>query len=266
MKSMLLAFATLLLAMATTARAAIKTQEIEYKDGDTVLQGFLAYDDSVTGKRPGILVCHEWWGVNDYTRSRAQQLAQLGYVAFALDMYGKGVVTDNPAEAQKLATKLYSDSSALRRRAAAGLKVLADQKNVDPSKLAAIGYCMGGKVALELARSGADLRALVSFHGALSTDTPARPGDLKPHILICHGADDTFISPEEQSKFLQEMKDAKADFEFVQYAGAVHGFTNPNADKYNIPGLKYNKKADERSWAHMQRVFNEAFGPPKERS
>jgi dienelactone hydrolase len=206
-----------------------------------------------------VLVCPEWWGLNDYPKSRAEQLAKLGYIAFALDMYGKGVKTEDAGEAGKLAGALYKDSKLLRERASAGLKVLTDQPNVDASKVAAIGYCFGGKVALELARSGADLAAVVSFHGALSTDAPAK-GALKPRILICNGADDTFIKPEDRAAFLKEMKDAKADYVFIDYAGAVHAFTNPTADSHNIPGIKYNQAADRRSWQHMMDLLAEVFG------
>src|ERR1051326_2751709 len=163
----LFAALTLLAMFASPARAAIQTKEIEYKDGATTLKGFLAWDDSVQGKRPGILVVHEWWGLNDYARSRAKQLAGLGYVAFACDMYGNGQTTTDPAEAGKLAGAIRKDNAAFRARAAAGLKLLADQPTVDATKLGAIGYCFGGTTCLQLACSGADLKAVVSFHGGL---------------------------------------------------------------------------------------------------
>lgn len=260
MRSVVAAVAIAVVAvLAAPAAADIKTQEIEYKHGDVVLQGYLAYDDAVQGKRPGVVVFHEWWGLNGYTRLRAEQLAKLGYVAFAADMYGKGVEAKTAVDAEKLAGTLDKDRATLRARAAAGLKVLADQPQTDATKLAAIGYCMGGKVALELARSGADLDAVVSFHGALGTPMPATAG-FKPSVLVCNGADDNFVSAEEKARFLEEMKAAKADFVFVDYSGAVHSFTNPDADKRNIPGVKYNEKADRRSWEHMQDHFKEAFG------
>lgn len=247
-------------AVAGQALAEIKTQAIKYQHGDVALEGYLAYDDAVQGKRPGVVVFHEWWGLNGYSKSRAEQLAKLGYVAFAADMYGQGVTADTPDAAGKLAAKMYSDTAAMRERAAAGLKVLAEQPQTDATKLAAIGYCMGGKVALELARSGADLDAVVTFHGALSTEKPAEAATFKPKVLVNNGADDTFVSAEEKAKFYQEMKAAKADFVFVDYAGAVHSFTNPESDKRGIPGIRYDEKADRRSWAAMRRMFDEAFG------
>ncbi len=253
--------AALALCLALPAMSAIKTEKIEYKDGDLVLEGYLAYDDALTGKRPGILVCHEWWGNNDYSRGRAEQLASLGFVAFALDMYGKGVTTEDPKKAGELAGALYGDAATLRRRAAAGLKVLTDNPRVDAHKVAAIGYCMGGAVALELARSGADLAAVVAFHGSLKTREPAQPGAIKAKVLACNGADDAFVSAEERAAFEKELKDAGVDFVIVNYAGAVHAFTNPGADAHHIPGIAYNEKADKRSWQHMLDLFAEAFGP-----
>jgi len=261
MRTILAAIAVFSVAMFTSqALAEIKTKVIEYKHGDVVLQGFLAYDDAATGPRPGVIIFHEWWGLNGYAKSRAEQLAKLGYVAFAADMYGKGVVTESPQEAGKLAGKLYSDTASMRDRAVMGLKVLATQPQTDAKKLAAIGYCMGGKVALELAREGAPLAAVVSFHGGLSTEVPARAETFKPKVLICNGADDAFVSSEEKAGFYAEMKAAKADFVFTDYAGAVHAFTNPGAGSYGIPGVQYNEKADTRSWAAMLRMFDEAFG------
>lgn len=249
-----------ILAIVMPAMAEIKTEEIEYRHGDTVLQGFLAYDDAAGEKRPGVLIVHEWWGHNDYVRSRAEQLAKLGYVAFALDMYGKGVRTDDPEAAGKLARPFYQDTALTRERASAGLKILADHARVDRTKLAAIGYCFGGKVALELARSGADLAAVVSFHGSLGTAEPAGEGAVKATVLVCHGADDPFIPAAEKAAFLDEMKKAKADLIFVEYAGAVHAFTNPAADGIKLPGAKYDETADRRSWRHMRDLLEEKFG------
>jgi dienelactone hydrolase len=178
---------------ATAARADIKTKDIEYKHGDVVLQGTLAWDDSVKDKRPGVMVVHEWWGCNDYAKARAKQLAALGYVAFACDMYGKGVTTTDPAQAGKLAGAIRKDNKVYRERAAAGLKVLADQPMVDAKNLAAIGYCFGGTTVLQLACSGADLKAVVSFHGGLFKPTPEDAKSIKCKVLICNGAADTFI-------------------------------------------------------------------------
>lgn len=255
--------AALALCLAIPAMSAIKTEKIEYKDGDIVLEGFLAYDDALTGRRPGILVCHEWWGNNDYSRGRAEQLAGLGYIAFALDMYGKGVTTEDPKKAGELAGALYGDGATVRRRAAAGLQVLTDNPRVDTHKVAAIGYCMGGTVALELARSGAELAAVVCFHGGLDTKEPAKPGAIKGKVLVCNGADDGMVPAEQQAAFKKEMKDAGVDYVFIDYAGAVHAFTNPGADAHHIPGIAYNEKADKRSWRHMLDLFEEVFAEPR---
>lgn len=243
--------------------AAIKLEPVEYKHGDTVLKGYLAYDDAKTGKRPGILVVHEWWGCNDYAQSRAKQLAELGYVAFACDMYGSGKITTDPAEAGKLAGGIRKDPKVWRERAAAGLKVLADHKLVDANKLAAIGYCFGGTTALQMACDGQNLKAVVSFHGSLFTPTAAEAKAVKGTVLVCNGATDTFISPEDRKGFVDAFEAAKVDYIFIDYAGAVHSFTSPNADKAGIKGVAYQEKADKRSWADMKRVFDEVFGSVK---
>lgn len=247
--------------------AAVQTKSVEYRDGDMVLEGFLAWDDAIASDqtpRPGVVVCPEWWGMNDYSRSRAKQLAELGYVAFAIDMYGKGKVTSDPKQAAQWSGEIMKDSQARRNRAAAGLKVLTDQKIVDASRLAAIGYCMGGTVAMELARTGAPLQAIVAFHA--STYSAQNPDDnkkIKGSVVICQGADDSFVPEGEQAKFEKQMKEAGVDFVFVDFSGAVHAFTNPKADDYHVPGVKYNKNADVRSWAIMKDVFEEKLAPSK---
>jgi len=246
----------ILLLLAAAARAELKTEELEYKDGDAVLRGYLAYDDALEGKRPGVLIVHEWWGHDDYVRRRAEQVAKLGYVAFALDMYGKGVVAKTPQEAGPLAGKFRRD----RKRSAAGLAALAAHPRVDARRIAAMGYCFGGAVALELARSGADVKAVVSFHGSLATDRPADAATLKAKVLVCNGADDTFVSAEEIAAFEKEMREAKADYQIVHYGGAVHSFTNPDADKRGMKGVAYNAAADRRSWELMRAFFLEVFG------
>ena len=255
----------MVLAVSMTARALadIQTKDIEYKDGDVVLQGTLAWDDSVKEKRPGVLVVHEWWGCNDYTKSRAKQLAALGYVAFACDMYGKGVTTTDPAQAGKLAGAIRKDQAAYRARAAAGLKVLADQPNVDASKLGAIGYCFGGTTVLQLACSGADVKAVVAFHGGLFKPTAEDAKAVKGTVLICNGAADTFIAPDDRKALLEAFETNGVDYVFVDYAHAVHTFTNPDAGKAGMPGVAYNEKADKRSWQAMQDLFREKFGPLK---
>ncbi len=242
---------------ATGAQAEIRTERIEYRHGDAVLAGYLAYDNAVTGKRPGVLVVHEWWGLNDYAKRRAEQLARLGYVAFALDMYGKGISTTDPKEAGRLAGLFRDDRPFGRARAAAGLEVLRKRPQVDPARIAAIGYCFGGTVVLEMARSGADLKGVVSFHGGLATPNPADAGNIKGKVLVLHGADDTFESPAEITAFQEEMRQAKVDWQMVYYGGAVHSFTNPDAGKAGIKGVAYDEAADRRSWQAMRDFFDE---------
>jgi dienelactone hydrolase len=254
-----LTFAALFLAMPVMSRAAIKTEVIDYKDGDVALQGFLAYDDTKVANAPGVLVIHEWWGHNEYGRMRAQQLAGLGYVAFALDMYGKGVAANTPDEAGKLATPFYKDRGLMRSRAGAGLNVLKSQKNVDPRRIAAIGYCFGGTTALELARGGADLVGVVSFHGGLDFPNPDETKNIKGSVLICTGADDPMVTPDKVDAFEDQLRKAKVDYGINIYGGAVHAFTNPAADAHNIPGIKYNEKADKRAWEAMKAFFKELF-------
>ncbi len=245
------------------ASAAVKTQTVDYKIGDKEFKGFLAWDDSVTDKRPGVLVVPEWWGLNDYAKSRAAQLAKLGYAALAMDPYGDGKTTSDPKEAGKLAGALRGgDRKELRERASAALDLLKKNEHVNPDKVAAIGYCFGGTAVLELARSGADLLGVVSFHGSLGTPHPEDAKNIKCKVLVCHGADDTFESPEEIAGFQQEMRDAKVDWQMNIYSGAVHAFTNPDADKFGIKGIAYNANADHRSWRAMEDFFKEIFDKP----
>jgi len=250
--------ATLL--VTATAHAAVRTKTVEYKHGDVTLEGFLAWDDAQQGRRPGVLVVHEWYGLNDYARSRAEQLAKMGYVAFALDMYGKGVRANNPGDAGKLASTYKSDRQLMRDRAKAGLEVLRKQDNVDTRRIAGIGYCFGGQVCLELARANADVAGVVSFHGALDTPDPKATQSVKAKVLVCHGAIDPFVPDAHVTAFRDEMEAARADYQIIAYAGAVHSFTNPGADKAGLKGVAYNEPADRRSWRAMQEFFNEIFG------
>jgi dienelactone hydrolase len=243
---------------ASQASAALKTQTVVYKQNDTVMQGYLSYDDSFPGKRPGVVVFSEWWGLNDYPKMRADMLAKLGYVAFAADVYGNGLVAKDAQAAGTLATKYKGDRDLLRDRARAALATLKTRANVDPARLAAIGYCFGGTAALELARSGADLKSVVSFHGGLSTPTPQDARNIKAQILVLHGADDTFVTPEEVAAFEKEMKEAAVRYEVIKYPGAVHGFTNP-ANKGDLPGAKYNAEADVKSWQAMKDFFEKTL-------
>lgn len=242
-----------------TARGAVKTETVKYKAGQTECVGFLAYDDAASGKQPAVLVAPEWMGLNDYARSRAQQLAQMGYVAFAMDPYGGGNNAADVKEAAAWSSELKKNRPELRVRAAAALDVLKKHEKVDAAHIGAIGYCFGGTTVLELARSGADLAAVVSFHGGLVTDMPAPEGKVKARILVCHGADDPFVPPEEVDGFRKEMQTAKTDWILIAFGNAVHSFTNPNADKAGLKGVAYNEKADKGSWAAMKMFFDETL-------
>lgn len=261
MKKVLLIICGLLLTAAVDAK--IVSQNLEYKHGDAVLEGYLAYDDAAKGKRPGVLVVHEWWGLNDYVRTRVDKLAELGYVAFALDMYGKGIWTTDPKKAGELSGHLRG-KPIMRERARAGLDILRKNEKVDTQRIAAIGYCFGGTTVLELAYGGADIRGGVSFHGGLSVPKPEDMGAIKAKILVLHGADDAFVSSENIAAFQDGMRQAGADWQMVYYGSAVHSFTNPAADKANVKGLAYNSTADQRSWKHMQIFFEEIFADRKQ--
>ncbi|HEY3309856.1 MAG TPA: dienelactone hydrolase family protein [Desulfuromonadaceae bacterium] len=247
------------LSLAINAEAAVKTKYIEYKQGNTILEGYLAWDNAKTGKRPGVLVVHEWTGLGPYVQKRAEMLAGLGYVAFAADIYGKGIRPASQAEAAKIATIYKDDRSLMRARARAALDTLKAQQNVDQKRLAAIGYCFGGTTVLELARDGADIKGVASFHGGLSTPKPEDARNIKAKVLAMHGADDPFVKPDEVTTFQQEMRAAKVDWQFITYGNAVHSFTNPEAGTENSKGAAYNEKADLRSWEAMKQFFAEIF-------
>lgn len=248
------------LTTAASLSAKIITSDVEYKDGDTTLQGFVAYDDAVKGSRPGVLVIHDWTGLQDYTKSRAKQLAELGYVAFAADVYGKGVRPTDPKECGAEAGKYKKDPAAWRKRVTAGLDEMKKQPNVDGAKLAAIGYCFGGTSVLELARTGAAVNGVVSFHGNLATTLPGESGKVKASVLVCHGADDPFVKPDEVAAFKEEMKKADVKLEFIAYPGAVHSFTKPEAGNDPSKGVAYQEKADKESWTAMKKFLGEVFG------
>jgi dienelactone hydrolase len=249
----------LVLVTVREGRTEMKTGVVEYRHGDVVLEGYMAYDDAVQGKRPGVLVVHEWMGHNPYVRKRAEQLAKLGYVAFALDMYGKGVRAKDGTEAAALAGKYKGDRKLMRARAGAGLDVLRNHPMVDPRRLAAIGYCFGGTTVLELARGGADLVAVVSFHGGLDTPTPEDAKNIKGKVLALHGGDDPFVPTKQVEAFQEEMRNGGVDWQFFTYGGAVHSFTNPEAGNDNSKGAAYNEKADRRSWEDMRVFFAETL-------
>lgn len=258
-----------LLACAAFAGAAgleakLITKPVAYEHAGVKLEGWLAYDDSVQGARPGVLVVHEWWGLNDYAKHRAEQLAGLGYVAFALDMYGAGVVTTDAKKAGELARPFYG-KALMAERAQAGLDQLLASGLVDTKKVAAIGYCFGGSTVLALAYSGAPLAGIVSFHGSLFPVPADAVGKTKAKFLVCTGAVDPFITTDELAGFTKSMNDGKFDYQLISYAGAIHAFTNPGADALaaanGLTGsIGYNAAADKRSWGHMQVFFREIFG------
>ncbi len=263
MKSALIAWsAAALFVFAISARAEVKTETVKYKAGEVEAQGFLAYNDKVSAKRPGIVVVPEWWGLNDYAKGRAKQLAELGYIALAADIYGDAKTTEDPKQAGAWAGALKKPEGRkeLRTRVQAALDQLKANPNCDASRTAAIGYCFGGTTALELARSGADVNAVVAFHADLSISQPAEAGKVKAKILVCHGGDDAFEPPEQIQAFEEEMRKAHVDWELNVYGHAVHSFTNPGSDKHGIPGIAYNKEADHRSFQAMLDLFNEVFG------
>lgn len=245
------------LTLALPAMAEIQTKTIEYQDGDTVLEGYLALDPTVSVNRPGVLVIHEWWGLNDYARSRARQLAELGYVAFAADIYGKGKVTSHPEQAGEWSGEIMKNLEVGLRRARLGLEQLKAQPGVDTDRLAAIGYCFGGTAVTMMAYEGFPLRGVVSFHGSLPPAPEGRAITTK--LLFAHGAADPFVPKERFDAFIDSLNKAKADWQIAVYGGTVHSFTNPGADAYGMQGVAYNAEADHRSWALMQAFFNEIF-------
>ena len=258
----LAAFLLLMNCGVSSAHAAIQGKEIDYSAGGTALKGYLVYDDGIKGKRPGVLVVHEWWGLNDYARYRAKKLAELGYVALALDMYGEGKQATHPEDAQKFSSEISQNTTLGKGRFLAAMELLKKQPQTNPQRIAAIGYCFGGSVVLQMAREGIPLRGVVSFHGGLDTSHPAQAGAVKAKILVATGADDPFVPPQQIDRFKHEMDNAKVDYEFKSYAGAKHSFTNPEADRYgekfNLP-LQYNPQADQASWADMQAFFTKIF-------
>ncbi|BBO68944.1 dienelactone hydrolase [Desulfosarcina alkanivorans] len=253
---------TLLLAillLAGTAHGKVVTQAISYTHGGVSLEGYLAYDDAVSGKAPGVLVVHEWWGLNDYARSRAEKLAHMGVVAFALDMYGKGKSTEHPDQAAAWMKAVNGNMDGWLKRAMAGLEVLKKQPMVDAGRLAAIGYCFGGATVQVLAYGGADIKGVVSFHGSLMPPTAEQAARTRAKILICHGAADPMNQPEAMSTYAAAMNASSIDWQMIAYGGTRHSFTNPDADKRDMAALAYSPSADRRSWQHMTFFFEELF-------
>src|SRR5664280_3523372 len=265
---MVLAAAALVLSLVLSfsltsfAETMIKGRVVTYKAGNMVMKGYLAFDEKIKGKRPGVLVVHEWWGHNEYVRKRARMLAGMGYTALALDMYGNGKQANHPDDAGKFASAVTKNAAIGEGRFMAALEFLKKQKNVDPERIAAIGYCFGGGVVPHMARLGIDLKGVASFHGSLATAKPAETGVIKAKILVLNGDADKFTTPEQIESFKQEMKNAGADFQFISYPKAMHSFTNPDADmyakKFNIP-VGYNADADKKSWAELDNFLADIF-------
>ncbi len=254
-----LALTAFLLSFTPPLHAAVQTKVIEYKQGDQVLEGYLAWDDAATGPRPGVLVVHDWTGLGDYAKLRARKLAELGYIAFAADIYGKGIRPATPQEAGAQVGIYKKNPKLMRERVCAGLDVLCRQPLCDPKRVAAIGYCFGGTCVLELARSGADVAGVVSFHGGLATANPADAKNIRGKVLVLHGGDDPHVPPKEVQAFEDEMRSAGVDWQLVVYGGAVHAFTNPAAGSDKSRGAAYNAAADRRSWQATRAFFGEIF-------
>ena len=249
-----------MLLMATPASAEIRSQAVHYQFEEERLTGYLYWDDAFDSPRPGVMVVHEWWGLNDYAKKRAKMLAELGYVAFAADMFGDGKVTDQAGQAKEWMQEVTADVDGWRERAALGLQQLAQSELVDKERLAAIGYCFGGATVFQLAYAGSDILGVVSFHGALPAAPAEATGRIKARILAFHGAADNFVAPEVVQNFQEKLQASQADWEFVVYGGDVrHGFTNPDAANFAIENLKYDAQADFDSWERMKLFFADIF-------
>ncbi len=239
--------------------AALKTETVDYKQDTTSLQGLMVYDASLKGKRPGILLASDWMGVTEQSKAYAEKTAKLGYVVFVADIYGKGVHPKDMKEAGALAGIYKNNRALMQARAKAGLDQLLKSPDVDPSRVAAQGYCFGGGVALELARSGANLAGVVSFHGNLDTPHPEQAKNIHGKVLVLHGGDDPYVNQDQVKAFMEEMRTAGIDWRLTQFGGAVHAFTNPGAGSDNSKGVAYNAKADARSWQEATDFYNEIF-------
>ncbi len=245
-----------LLVVTGSASAAVQTKTVTYKVGDVSCRGYVAYDDAIEGQRPGVLVVHEWWGLDDYAKERCREIAAAGYVAFAADMYGEGKTVTHPKDAGEMAGQVRANIDTWRARAVAALKELKQQPQCDGENLAAIGYCFGGSTALQLAYTGADLKAVATFHAGLPTATPAEAKAVKPQILVCNGAADTFIPEMAIQSFKKALDEAHVKYEFVNYPGAVHSFTVKDSGKHGNPGMQYNAEADKDSWTRLLKLLS----------
>ena len=258
MKHLLIGFA--LWGMVCAAAAKVVSEAVEYGDGGAVLTGVVYYDDAVAGKRPGVMVVHEWWGLNDYVKDRARMLAELGYVAFAADMYGDGKVTRHGKDAREWSRQITANVDAWQKRARLGLEQLKKHRFTDAGRVAAMGYCFGGSTVMQLAYSGAEVGGVVSFHGSLPPASAAQARAIKAKVMVAHGYADSFIPKERVAKFKDALEAAGVDWQFHAYSGARHGFTNPGAGGYGNDGLAYDADADRRSWRQMRNFFDEIFG------
>ncbi|WP_249143059.1 dienelactone hydrolase family protein [Bradyrhizobium liaoningense] len=247
------------IAMVTSANAAIKEEPVTYTDGETTMKGFVVYDDASQAKRPGIVMVHEWWGITNHIHNEARKFAEQGYTTFIADMYGDAKTADNPKDAGAISGAVMKNPAVMESRFKAARDQLAKQASVNPQQIGAVGYCFGGAVVLNMARAGADLAAVAGFHASLGLNTPAPgPGTVKAKILILNGADDPFVKREQYDALKKDFDAAKADYRIVEYPGAVHAFTNPEATelgkKFNLP-LKYDAKADQEAKAEANKFF-----------
>jgi dienelactone hydrolase len=245
------------------ASAKLITETVDYMDAKGApLQGYVVYDDAVSGKRPGVIVVSDWRGITDFTHKRAEMIAQLGYIAFVADIYGKGVHPTSVPEYQKQATIYKSDRPLFRERERAAYQAFLKQPLLDSTKIAAIGFCFGGTGVMEMARDGLDLKGVVTFHGGLDAQPLTSGATIKPKVLALCGADDPFEKPEDMKAFEQQLKDNNVDYAIIYYGHAQHAFTDVEVDALNLPGAKYNAAADDRSWHAMRGFFQEIFGKP----
>lgn len=249
-----------LLLFANLSNAEVKLKPVEYTFDGVTCKGFVAADDAAKEARPGIVVVHEWWGLNEDAKNRAKMLAELGYVALCADMYGDGALTEHPSKAGEMATAVRKNAETWRGRAKAAIETLQKQDGVDPKRIAIMGYCFGGSTSIQIALTGhPDVKAAISFHGALPTPTAEEAKKIKCKVLVCHGADDTFIKDETIAKFKAAFDEAKVPYTFESYPGAKHSFTVKGIDDKAVKGLEYNAEADKKSWESLQRVLKEAF-------
>jgi len=256
-KLLMLTLSALLFSAAVQAR--IITEAVIYKEAGDEYTGYVSYDDAIEGKRPGVMVVHEWWGLDDYARRRTEMLARLGYVAFAVDMYGTGKVTDSADQAKEWMTEVTADVEWWRERAMAGIRYLKNHKLVDADKIAAIGYCFGGGTVIQLAYGDLDINGIVSFHGSLPIADESAFGKIRTRMLIAHGNADPFIPREIVTRFQDTLDRANADWNMITYGNVLHSFTNPKSDTRGMAALKYDKQADEHSWQAMQHFFEQIF-------